>query len=522
MKRKLLLTTLLVALFVCLFIVSVSAVTGSTSDEFGEVTVISGLNANTTITDKESRVVLINADGTYSTYPTYYISDLELQWQGTTQYSFDNLNEATGEEYSIKSIVRIEILHDATIWNSNGGYFHDNTNLVEVKFTPGTQITSIGGQIFKGCTNLKKINIPATCTDLGWLCFENCRGLEEITFDEGGTDNITFGGPSFQNCVSLEEVVLPERVTSISKSVFQSCSSLTEVHFPQGFETITTSNFIYGTKSSVTRLYLPITAEIATISTNCSYATIITPGTQEQVSALGFETVYSYEEFVQSGMPSGKAIVYGCCSSLVYTSKHNVIAINSCVNACSGCDAKEQNPNPIHIFDKGVIAYANGYASNGTFTVTCQNAGCICNTNPSIEAVAPIFELLGFATNMNKTKMVAGYVFNADSYSAYGKELSFGVVAYIPDSNTCAPLTVNEGVVTPIEPEYTIFAEVTSTYNSFDFLISGIPQEKITLAMCAYVYDGESISYLNYENGALAQNSVAYTYEIENGTVTKK
>ncbi len=522
MKKRLFLIALMISLFACVLAISVNAVTGSTSNEFGEVTYIDGLNANTTITDKDSRVVLLNANGTYTTYPTYYISDLKLQWQGTTQYSFDNINSATGESYSMKSIVRIEILNDATIWYDNSGSLQGNTNLVEVHFTSGTQITEIGGQVFKGCTNLKTINIPASCTKLGWLCFEGCTGLENVIFDER-TTNISFTSPTFTECTSLKSFVFPSTVTvdSFPGNVFRNCTALEDVHFPQGFDTLK-NNVFTAQSSSTKRLYVPITSNISAISSVVADATIITNGTREQVSSLGFGTIYSYDEFINAGKPSGKAVVYDCCSSLVYTSKHNVVAVNPCVNACTGCDAKEQNPNPTHAFDSGKIAYANGYASNGTYTVTCQNAGCACNTSPIVEMVNPIFELLGFSTDMDKTRIVLGYVFNNDSYSAYGKELSFGVVAYIPNGNTCAPLAISEGEVAPINPDYTIFVELTNIYNNIDFIISGIPQSKFTLAMCVYVYDGTSLSYLNCENGGLTQDSVAYAYEIENGSVTKK
>ena len=71
MTKKLLLISL-TALFICLFSLTVCAVTGSTSNEFGEVQYVDGISEVKNY-DTTSRVVLQNADGTYTTYPAYYI-----------------------------------------------------------------------------------------------------------------------------------------------------------------------------------------------------------------------------------------------------------------------------------------------------------------------------------------------------------------------------------------------------------------------------------------------------------------
>lgn len=91
MKRILFLFATLVLL--CIFSLSVGAVTGARSDEFGEVTYVSGVNENTEIKDKTSRVVLLNSDGTYTTYPAYYISDRDkAHSRGAYPLNFNSKN----------------------------------------------------------------------------------------------------------------------------------------------------------------------------------------------------------------------------------------------------------------------------------------------------------------------------------------------------------------------------------------------------------------------------------------------
>ena len=74
MKKKLFLILAMVALMVVAFAFSVSAVTGSQSNEYGAVTEVDGMESLAkTYSDHDSRVVLKNADGTFTTYPSYYI-----------------------------------------------------------------------------------------------------------------------------------------------------------------------------------------------------------------------------------------------------------------------------------------------------------------------------------------------------------------------------------------------------------------------------------------------------------------
>ena len=238
MKGKLFLFLALFTGLLCIFSFSVCAISGVSSNEFGEVTEITGIE--TQLNDKTSRVVLINGDGTYTTYYTYYIAQT-LQWQGTSQYDFSALNQKTGESYTMNSIVRIEIMTDTTVINQNGGKFQDLTNFVEMVFPKGTQITSLPGQLFKG-SSIQKIEIPKTITSMGTNLFENCQSLIDVTFEEGFSMT-ELPRQMFNGCKALETIKIPESVTKMGGSMFVNCSSLKEVYLSPNLITLESSAF---------------------------------------------------------------------------------------------------------------------------------------------------------------------------------------------------------------------------------------------------------------------------------------
>ena len=102
MKKKVLFALLLVAIFTCLFAISISAAEPSQSDEFGEVTIIDSLSTRTDYGYSEgdtARIVLQIPDTqTYMTYPMYYcygvINDGRYGMQPAPD--FTALSEATG------------------------------------------------------------------------------------------------------------------------------------------------------------------------------------------------------------------------------------------------------------------------------------------------------------------------------------------------------------------------------------------------------------------------------------------
>ena len=203
MKRKALFILIATLIFAFIFAISSNAVTGSTSDEFGNVTAVDGLSSKSTDTD--AKVVLKNEDGTFSTYYTYYIYPT-FNWRGgMSQPNFSGLNNAVGASYDSNSIIRIELLSDCKYIELPG---ECNTYLKELLIPEDINTTTFYRTYFNA---LEKINIPSKITTISANTFDGTETLKYVTF---GKDFAMTSLPNamFSGCSSLEEIRLPNSV----------------------------------------------------------------------------------------------------------------------------------------------------------------------------------------------------------------------------------------------------------------------------------------------------------------------
>ena len=107
--------------------------------------------------------------------------------------------------------------------------FYDCKNLKEITIPENTFLER---GAFKGCTSLKKINMPEhvneECTGYMEELFLGCSALEEITLPEGirGIDPLAFKG-----CTNLKRIVLPESLEYIDAAAFMDCPNLQYVYY---------------------------------------------------------------------------------------------------------------------------------------------------------------------------------------------------------------------------------------------------------------------------------------------------
>ena len=492
MKRILFLFATLVLL--CIFSLSVGAVTGARSDEFGEVTYVSGVNENTEIKDKTSRVVLLNSDGTYTTYPAYYISDVRLQWQGTVQYKFDALNAALGTSYSMDSIVRVEILTDSTVMNQNGGSYQNRKNLKEVVFPSGTQIKEIGGQQFKA-SGLEKIIIPATVTKLGTHVFEACGSLKDVSFAEGFSIT-SIPNQMFTLCSSLEKIVLPDSVESIGAGCFSGCTILSEVWLGENFKSMGNQAFARCNGKMV--IYAPSTflEGMSSITTSLfSYDS----GDMHEVTLFFAGEKAKAEQLVSKathrGLKEAVLVEWDPSKSDSYyaseTSTHWTIVYS--YNMCS------------HVWSDEESAAVDDFLS----PISVGKACIKCQTVSITKTISPIFEYAGYSVTekadaSGKYYMTAGYIINhgsVEQYKQYGT-LEYGfVVSFVSE-----PLTVSGGKATLKGATGAYAVALVGVYDFYDVKIGGLSeaQNGLAVALCIYVCDGEDIYYIG-EQGQSAQ-----------------
>lgn len=111
----------------------------------------------------------------------------------------------------------------------------DNFNATDIKISntyQGKAVVGIEENGFKGCSSLRKIEIPENVQMIGSSAFSDCYNLETIDGEEFAT---WIGSSAFMNCTSLKTITINNRITTLPASLFSGCSSLTDVNWDIGY-----------------------------------------------------------------------------------------------------------------------------------------------------------------------------------------------------------------------------------------------------------------------------------------------
>jgi len=92
-----------------------------------------------------------------------------------------------------------------------------------------TGVTTIGDNVFAGCSSLTSITIPDSVTTIGKWVFKQCSSLTNITIPDSVT---SIGDGAFSGCTSITNITIPDSVTSIGDKTFWSCTGLTSIIIP--------------------------------------------------------------------------------------------------------------------------------------------------------------------------------------------------------------------------------------------------------------------------------------------------
>ena len=120
------------------------------------------------------------------------------------------------------------------------GLNNETENLVILSNYNGINVTAVGNEAFKNCSNLKSVTLPESIASIGSYAFHNCKELKSINIPNSVK---SIGVSTFLSCSSLEKIIIPNNVNSIGAFAFASCSNLTTVVLGDSLKTIETSVF---------------------------------------------------------------------------------------------------------------------------------------------------------------------------------------------------------------------------------------------------------------------------------------
>ncbi len=488
MKKKILLISLMVALFVCILAISVSAegIKRFATDEFqsgDNITYIDGIDlgayysstdrgaAIDTLYDNSTvaRVVVKNSDGTYTTYPTYYFIRVQYDWQGAYQFVFYNrindMAHITGETYDASSLIRIEF----------------------PELREGHTFGKLSGNVEKiaNAVNLKYVYISSQFTVIN-ASFDKAKSLETVEFAPNSkiTRVVQF---SFRQCSSIKELIFPNSLTTLDKEALQGNTSLEKLCLGSSFNKFSNSIAITTIGSAnYFELILPSTLDGATYGESYfpSKAIVLFTGTKAQAEAFGFENCISYDEYIAEGFePAGKTMVYGY----------------------SLCDAFYEGEHPM---TGQATMQLDSYFKMITFADTCTREGCGRKIVDEEKTIGALFTYLGYSCTEEPIggtlSMSQFYGINRENIDKYeeatGNEVVYGfVIASVENPFTSEYVDTNKVIVTPA---------IKTAMNYTGVKVSGITEASANLGVvfCMYVNDGGSIFYLD---GGITSETVA-------------
>ena len=166
--KKLMLFVVALMSVICIFAISAGA---ATTNEFGTLETLDGIDLTGMANDTESRVVLY--DGTeYHTYPSSYI----VKDSATLSFDFSKLNAATSKKYDIKKVIRLEIPKGVTTIPEN--CFNNHASIIEVVL--GNDVTTIAKRSFGWCKKLTTVTIGDNVTTLATEVFNGTTTITDV------------------------------------------------------------------------------------------------------------------------------------------------------------------------------------------------------------------------------------------------------------------------------------------------------------------------------------------------------
>ena len=153
------------------------------------------------------------------------------------------------------------------------------------------------------------VEIPNTVTSIGADAFREHAGIRAVTFEAGGTADLTIGNSAFRES-SITSVELPARLSSLGTNVFRMCESLGQVTFEAGYDYATIPTYTFY-NTAITSIALP--AAVTSIGTyafaSCEQLVSVTFGNNGTDSRLTEIAANAFEGCTALGPEEAGGIV---------------------------------------------------------------------------------------------------------------------------------------------------------------------------------------------------------------------
>ena len=493
MKKKVLLALSVAAILVCLFAISASAAAPLPAKpdigvDFGVVTTIDGFVAPSEYyTGTTERVLLVDENGVYTTYPTYYVTKDNT----TFDFDFSKLNAAQEIQYTKKSVVMLEIPNGVTAISNS--YFSGSSN-------------------FPACLS---VQVPGTVTTYGSSMFSTNAVIRIVEFLDG-TEPVTmgdgmFGGAWNGGANMIGYVRFPNNLVSIGNNTFGKTKGSSKVIIlGENLKTIGTGFFGEGTPNTTDTflfvsdnffkegdLFANFFGSHAAYHGNQLRLTMFYTGTEAQAQSL-IERGLA----VQTGYVWSRATVVSAAEYDYDTHKPKSDVSITIAYGYEKCDAFYGG----HSWSGAEDIIVTNYFEEIGIGDSCAN----CGKGDIKETIAPIFEWKGYSacTYGDTYAITQGYVVNKNALELYKQrvgDIEIGFAATVNAQGGEITLDFTSESVLSYK-----FNEIKHDY--IEIKAAGIPQTGIetTIVFCAYMTVGDQVYYLDNNKSGTTVTGVSY------------
>ena len=519
MKKKIFLMLAVMAMLVCVFAISASAME---FDKTEKVTV--------TLTNGTQECALYDADGDELVWYTLdggatviSVKSKDLVYSSETDLRNISLADGTvlqKDNDNTTNHIVVANLRGRTFTNLvHNGYksTFDQSKVIQYVYLPST-VKSIACNQYQNCTNLKVLDFPSDakfsfndsnfapgCTSLleinltgltgvtGGAHFSNCTSLSKVIGLENSTT--TRIGKHMFNKTAITEIRLPNTLTHLGEAAFNGCKQLKVAYLGASLSTFEINSGFKASdafnSSAIEIIYMPSTVTAVagyTFSNANSLRVIFFTGTKDQAVAMyNASNMTNNSPFQNLGKEESQFISYEAYKALPEgdTGKYIVYGYNT-------CDAFYKGE---HITDEQKYEFTS-FTEKSYLRSVCTR----CETGTVLKEIAPLFTCLGYSAPENgKGGIAIGFTVNSEAIAEYkevtGKTLSYGVFAALKDSLNGSDIFV-DGEANPCA----IVADVTQYATAaFEVKIIGFEtdnQKTAQIAMGAYVKVDNDYSYM--------------------------